>query len=355
MSIFKIDNHVDIQIHVSYNTMFLLPFLLLLLISFSVEMPKRKQFGSTSIGSRKRKGKQRKRRELATTLEESSIDPTIDLAHDSTLSEPSPSHVSPLPATTNVTPATTNNAPPCAAAKERAKGNDVNYDEREDYGKTLFNEALRRASIACYFVEKHNMCQDETLWGGRSGIIADIKKTFNIPRGTEVTHILRAVIMYQEIGELYTGETASCKTGRIPILAVASQEAVIIANSLERGLSPKLIHLVINKHRLEQQLPSVTLSAVEGLITRMNPVKRSVGKRPQGSYDVDSRICRARYLLALQLAVRARLPCAEAAVKEYCETYNKARNLPADHVPKYLRVGDENDEKAGIDFCTPLT
>ena len=182
MIIFKIDNHLDLQIHVSYNTMFLLPFLLLLLISFSIEMPKRKQFGSSSKFSAKRKGR-KKQREVVILESTNTLDPTIDLAHDSTLSEPSPSHVSPLPATTNVPPATTNNAPPCAAAKERAKGNDVNYDEREDYGKTLFNEALRRASIACYFVEKHNMCQDETLWGGRSGIIADIKKTFNIPRG----------------------------------------------------------------------------------------------------------------------------------------------------------------------------
>ena len=99
-------------------------------------------------------------------------------------------------------------APPAAAAGNRTMGDNVNYDERDKaLPKKLFSEASKRTMIGGYFVYQHGMETDETLWGGQGGIIADIKKVFDVPRGTEVADILRAVIMCDESDELYDGST----------------------------------------------------------------------------------------------------------------------------------------------------
>ena len=98
----------------------------------------------------------------------------------------------------------------------------------------------------------------------------------------------------------------------------------------------KVIFLV-NRHRKDEDLPSVTDSAIISCIKRLNVVEKSVTKRPQGSYDEKSKISRARYLWALQMAVRTQLPCSEQAVKEYMDTLN-APNCPEmpQALPDYL-------------------
>ena len=254
--------------------------------------------------------------------------------------------VSPLP---NIS-----KAPPSAAARERSKENNVNYDERDQtLGKKLFTPTARRVMIGGYFVFKHGMEQDETKWGCKGGIISDIKKVFDIPQGTEISYILRAVIMCHELGLEYDGSTITERTGRIPILDIHSEEGTIAANNLERGVGRPLIHMLVNDHRMQNELPSVTLSSVKGLIDRMKPKEKKINKRPQGSYDVTSRICRARYLFALQIALRVGLACAAIWVKDYCTEYNAKHNLPEDHVPSYLRFAKDNEEgEPGKDFCT---
>ena len=160
-------------------------------------MPKKRKFNARSSKiTPRRKGKQLKK--LTSTREESSIDPTIDLAHDSSPSEPSPSLVSLPPATRNAPP---NVPPPRAAAKESAKGNTIDYNEMDDYEKVLFDSSLRRLMIAGQFVKTHGMEQDESKWGGKTGIIAEIKRNLDIPRGTDIRAILRSVIMHYELGE----------------------------------------------------------------------------------------------------------------------------------------------------------
>ena len=191
--------------------------------------------------------------------------------------EECPAPVSPLP---NIS-----NAPPSAAARERSKENNVNYDERDQtLGKKLFTPTARRVMIGGYFVFKHGMEQDETKWGGgKGGIISDIKKVFDIPQGTEISYILRAVIMCHELGLEYDGSTITERTGRIPILDIHSEEGTIAANNLERGVGRPLIHMLVNDHRMQNELPSVTLSSVKGLIDRMKPKEKKINKRPQGS------------------------------------------------------------------------
>ena len=178
-------------------------------------------------------------------------------------------------------------APPAAAAGNRTQGDNVNYDERDKaLPKKLFSEAAKRTMIGGYFVYQHGMETDETLWGGKGGIIADIKRVFDVPRGTEVADILRAVIMCDESDEFYDGSTITKKNGRIPIMSIHSQEGTIAANNVERGVSKPMICMMVNDHRMQVQKPSVTQSAIDGLLSRMRPKKKSIDKRPQGSYDI---------------------------------------------------------------------
>ena len=142
-------------------------------------------------------------------------------------------------------------APPAAAAGNRTQGDNVNYDERDKaLPKKLFSEASKRTIIGGYFVFQHGMETDETLWGGQGGIIADIKKVFDVPKGTEVADILRAVIMCDESDELYDGSTITKKTGRIPIMSIHSQEGTITGNNVERGVGKSLICMMVNDHRM---------------------------------------------------------------------------------------------------------
>ena len=108
-------------------------------------------------------------------------------------------------------------APPAAAAGNRTQGDNVNYDERDKaLPKKLFSEAAKRTMIGGYFVYQHGMETDETLWGGKGGIIADIKRVFDVPKGSEAADILCAVIMCYESDELYDGSTVTKKTDVFP-------------------------------------------------------------------------------------------------------------------------------------------
>ena len=71
----------------------------------------------------------------------------------------------------------------------------------DDYEKVLFDSSLHRLMIAGQFVKTHGMEQDESKWGGKTGIIAEIKRNLDIPRGTDIRAILRSVIMHYELGE----------------------------------------------------------------------------------------------------------------------------------------------------------
>jgi hypothetical protein len=157
--------------------------------------------------------------------------------------------------------------------------------------------------------------------------------------------------MCHESDEKYDGSTQTKKTGRIPIMSIHSQEGTIAGNNVERGVGKSVICMLVNDHRRQVQKPSVTQSAVDGLISRMILKKKSIDKRPQGSYNILSRICKVRFLWGLQMAVRSKDKGSVQWVKDYCKSYNEKNNLSEDHVPKYLKVGDSTTEGAGTEFC----
>ena len=205
----------------------------------------------------------------------------------------------------------------------------------------VFNQEQRRITIAMLFQECHNADPDERNWHGRHGIATQIKNSLNIPSGTCVKSVLREYLYCKLHCKKYTGESEG-RCGRPAEIALDSEEARIIADNIERGMSMGLVWIVVNEHRREENLPSLTLSAVQGCIGRMNAVKVPIQKRPQGSYKPSSKCCRARYLWSLQLSVVTNLICSELAVEEYCKEYRLKFDKADNFKPAYLDVNQLN-------------
>ena len=162
----------------------------------------------------------------------------------------------------------------------------------------------RRILIAGIFERQFNCESDLTKWHGRNGIVSQIKKICKVPERTDIDYILKDAIQCKRSKKQYLGTQATGTPGRKAILDVRSGEGTIIAQALRRGLSRPNVLLLVQNHRREEGLPSVTQAAIDGCMKKMKAVKRTVGKRPQGSHDVNSKICRARYLFAMQNAIR---------------------------------------------------
>ena len=122
-------------------------------------------------------------------------------------------------------------------------------------------------------------------------------------------------------------------------MSIHSQEGTITGNNVERGVGKSLICMMVNDHRMQIQKPSITQSAVYGLISKMKPKKKSIDKRPQGSYDILSRICRARYLWGLQTSIHSKVKGSVQWVKDYCKAYNEKHNLQITSKMKGHRKG----------------
>jgi len=60
---------------------------------------------------------------------------------------------------------------------------------------------------------------------------------------------------------------------------------------------------LVSCHRKEEQKPSLTEVAVNGCVKRLKAEQQNITKWPQGSYDIESKMSRARYNFALQFAL----------------------------------------------------
>jgi hypothetical protein len=92
--------------------------------------------------------------------------------------------------------------------------------------------------------------------------------------------------------------------GRPCTIALDSVEAQIIADSSEDGFGREHTKLQVNKYRKEQNLPSYTSGAVATCIRNLKPKVKQIGVKSQGSKDVSSAWCKARYNWNTQLMMR---------------------------------------------------
>ena len=62
--------------------------------------------------------------------------------------------------------------------------------------------------------------------------------------------------------------------------------------------------VLVNVHRENEVLPSLTIAAVTGCVKSLKPKFEKIGYRKQGSKDENSAMCKARFLWCLQLGLR---------------------------------------------------
>ena len=83
-----------------------------------------------------------------------------------------------------------------------------------------------------------------------------------------------------------------------------SFDAQLIADMIEVGYSYQKCTIALNMKKNQMNLPFVTFSAVYGVANRLDPVRRTVKKRKQGSFNPDDKWSKARKGWTKQLLVR---------------------------------------------------
>jgi hypothetical protein len=170
--------------------------------------------------------------------------------------------------------------------------------------ETTLDGRDRRIAIAFAFAQLGAPYETlENPWSKRgciNCISAVIKRNLNLPSHTETTQIFRDYLDCRDAGVKYKGDWSikvGNTLGRPTILTINSTEAQILADTQEEGFSLSLSWHVINQHRQEAGLPSVTRSAVNGLLTRLKPKLSRIQKVSQGSRDINSPWSIARFFV----------------------------------------------------------
>ena len=188
-----------------------------------------------------------------------------------------------------------------------------------------------RLTVAYLFLNVHGGEEDceENPWCGKNGIIAKIRESMNLCRGTRIDHILRDVLECKKLGLRYAGESEKFNCGRTVSIQHDTSEAQIIIDAIENGSSMPIAWNLVNQHRKEEGGDSITKSAVYQFIQKCKPVKIPLGSRKQGSSDPDSNIAKARLGWCRQLGVRF-------GCYDHFEEFLKPNGLSTEDMPKYF-------------------
>jgi len=173
----------------------------------------------------------------------------------------------------------------------------------EDYdpvNKVLYN----RMSIAGAFGKFHGYQPDG--WHGKEGIIIQIRKRLELGRWIDIESILTEVLRCKMDRTQYTGALrprGGRTNGRPPIIALDSEEAQIIADCIEDGLSPGSTTQAVNQRWEDADQDALTNSAVATCVRNVKPKMVPVQKLKQGSHDQESAWARARLRWVTQLSM----------------------------------------------------
>ena len=116
------------------------------------------------------------------------------------------------------------------------------YLEAKKSTPLLKHYIAQRNSIAFSFKNKYGSTEDkkEKLWSGTDGLFAKMRTDLNLKKhfkNSSIKAVLGEVLELKRIGAQYEAKMNLKGVGRKPIIYLASQEAQIISNSLESGLS----------------------------------------------------------------------------------------------------------------------
>jgi hypothetical protein len=161
-----------------------------------------------------------------------------------------------------------------------------------------------RLVVAFLFITVHGAPEDESDWKGQDSVGAEIRKALQLSRNTKIFYIFRNVLACKKDGTTYTGaRDVESLLGRPCTILLDSVEAQIIADSTEDGFGREHTKLQVNKYQKDQNLPSLTTGTVTTCIRNLRPEVQRIGVKSQGSKDVNSAWCKARYNWNTQLLI----------------------------------------------------
>ena len=208
-------------------------------------------------------------------------------------------------------------------AEEESSGDEELSEDEDDvvyvpqdpkkYCEPLFTNAFEavksyknmRLAVAVYF-EVVLGSPREHEWKIRGtitticGVFCDSRNAFRVT----VRTVLRDVLHCQAKKIIYSAEGQYGVTGRKPIVPIDSLEAEIIADAFEGGNSIQMSTHIVNQFRKDNELESLTESAVRGCMERLLPEIKKIKKGKQGSNDVNSAWCQASLRWFSQLLLR---------------------------------------------------
>ena len=169
------------------------------------------------------------------------------------------------------------------------------------FGRTnnVISTMGNKLAIACFYMNALNAPPPE-LWKGKTGVINRILDVFQIRnRGYYiwVRDILQAVRECIVLDKEYVGQGPTKRRGKAHLLSTHSDEAKILAATMEKGLGIRHATWRVNTYRDRQGLEVVGQTCVFGLFQRLKPTFTAVGKMKTGSNDKTSNwaVCRLKW------------------------------------------------------------
>ena len=152
------------------------------------------------------------------------------------------------------------------------------------------------------FPNKYDTTEKHPL-GGKGGLILKLRNYINIPDENNsliIRGIVKEVLLAKADGVKFEPNLKGwSKTGRKSIIDMDSQEAQIVADALESGMSVLTAWLLVSDYREVEELSSLCISAGRTCIAKLKLSVEKVKNEKQGSLDRNSPTCKARFLWSL--------------------------------------------------------
>ena len=131
----------------------------------------------------------------------------------------------------------------------------------------------------------------EDDWGGTNGLINKMFDMLNLRHKgyfSWLKEILQAVRVCSIRNIEYTGQGIKKRRGPLPVLAINSEEARIVATSCEKNLGIRHATQRVNTYRVRLGKGILGQTCIFGLFQRLKPLIKTIDKMKTGSNDATS-------------------------------------------------------------------
>ena len=167
-----------------------------------------------------------------------------------------------------------------------------------------------RYTVGFSFLNKYDATKKHP-WGGKGSIILKLQNDINIPNRNNISMVLeitKKVLLSKAYGfKLYPDLKGRSKTGRKSMIDMDYQEAKIIADAVDSGMSTLNAWPLVNNHREVEEIPSVCISDVGTCISKLKSLFENVKNKKQGSLDRNKPTHKEKFLWCLQWLLQINL------------------------------------------------